>query len=133
MDPKDMLCKYCGKTYPENTFGVALTTATRIYRRRKCRDCYRGTKQALITRHYEWLSDYKKERGCCRCGVKDPRVLDFHHRHKRDKLFGIGGFRREIGFQRLKEEIEKCEIVCANCHRILHEEMRQSTASKNGA
>ena len=121
-------CKYCGGLYPEDAFGVALTTPTKVYRRRKCRDCYRGTKKALIARHYEWLCDYKHKKGCYRCGVKDPRVLDFHHRNKEDKLFGIGGFRREIGFQRLSDEIEKCEVVCANCHRILHDEDR-----KNGA
>lgn len=124
MAPEDKLCRYCGKSCPESAFGVALTTKTKVYRRHKCRDCYRGTKQALIARHYEWLSSYKREKGCGRCGVRDPRVLDFHHKDKKDKLFGIGGFRREVGFQKLKDEIEKCEIVCANCHRILHDEMR---------
>ena len=128
MSIKEKLCRYCKRAYSEDAFGVALTTRTKIYRRHKCRDCYRKTKQALIVRHYEWLAKYKQERGCCRCGIKDSRVLDFHHRNKKDKLFGIGGFRREIGFQRLKDEIEKCEVVCANCHRILHDEMR-----KNGA
>ena len=127
------LCKYCGESYPEDYFGVALTTKSKVYRRRKCRDCYRETKQDLIDRHYKWLSDYKQERGCCRCEIKDPRVLDFHHRDKQDKLFGIGGFRREVGFQRLKDEIAKCVIVCANCHRILHDEERKDRDMKSGA
>jgi len=124
MNPKDKLCRYCGRLCPEDAFGVALTTKIKVYRRHKCRDCYRSTKKALIARHYDWLSSYKRERGCARCGVADPRVLDFHHKDKKDKLFGIGGYRREIGFQRLKDEIEKCEVVCANCHRILHDEVR---------
>ena len=128
MGTSERQCAYCGKLCAESAFGVALTTSAKVYRRRKCRDCYRNTKQALIARHYEWLSGYKRERGCYRCGLKDPRVLDFHHRSKKDKLFGIGGLRREVGFQRLSEEIKKCEVVCANCHRIVHDEIR-----KNGA
>lgn len=125
-------CAYCKKFHPEDAFGVALTTSAKVYRRRKCRDCYRATKYALNVRHYEWLANYKQDRGCYRCGVKDPRVLDFHHRDKKDKLFGIGGFRREVGFRKLNEEIEKCEVVCSNCHRILHDETRREN-QKNGA
>ncbi len=60
-----------------------------------------------------------------RCGIKDPRVLDFHHVNGKDKLFGIGGFRRAVGFEQIKKEIEKCEVVCANCHRIVHDEQRR--------
>jgi len=118
-------CAYCGKLCEESAFGVALTTEAKVYRRRKCRDCYRNTKYALIERHYKWLAEYKQGKGCSRCGIKDPRVLDFHHREKKDKLFGIGGFRREVGFQKLKDEIEKCIVVCANCHRVLHDEERR--------
>jgi len=124
-------CKYCGVYFPENNFGVALTTPTKVFRRRKCRNCYRLTKQALIEKHYNWLSRYKQELGCAHCGIKDPRVLDFHHKKGEDKLFTIGGFRREVGFGKLQEEIAKCEVVCANCHRILHDGMKG--VQKNGA
>lgn len=123
-------CDYCGKHFPSNYFGVALTTARKVYRRRKCRDCYRATKQILIEKHYAWLNEIKSKAGCSRCGTKDPRVLDFHHRKGEDKAFSIGGVRREVGFDKLKVEIEKCVIVCANCHRILHHDMREV---KNGA
>src|SRR3989338_597011 len=126
-------CSYCHKLYPEEFFGVALTTPTKVYRRWKCRDCYQGTKRALIARHYAWLSDFKRKKGCSMCWVKDPRVLDFHHKNKGDKMFGIGGFRREVGFQKLVEEIKKCDVVCANCHRILHDEFRKNEEEVNGA
>lgn len=119
-------CDYCGISFPEDNFGVALTTSTKIYRRRKCRDCYRMTKQALIQQYFQWINEYKKDRGCNRCGIADPRVLDFHHKKGEDKLFTVGGFRRSVGFDRIKAEVEKCEIVCANCHRILHDEIRTS-------
>jgi len=78
----------------------------------------------LIQRYLQWLNNYKKQRGCGRCGTTDPRVLDFHHKDGKNKEFTVGAFRRVVGLDRIKEEIEKCEIVCANCHRILHDEMR---------
>ena len=117
-------CNYCGIYFPEDHFGVALTTTDKVYRRRKCRNCYRLTKQALIEKHYAWLSEYKQRKGCTRCGIKDSRVLDFHHKKGENKLFTIGGFRREVGFGKLQTEIDKCEVVCANCHRILHDEIK---------
>lgn len=119
-------CLYCKKYYPEDTFGVALTTPQKIYRRRKCRDCYRTTKRVLIDRYFGWLVEYKESRGCSRCGVRDYRILDFHHENEETKLFTIGGFRRSVGFKRITNEVKKCIVLCANCHRILHDEQRKN-------
>ena len=129
---KKKLCDYCGIFYPEDSFGVAVTTPTKVYRRRKCRNCYKLTKQALIQKHYLWLNEYKRKQGCSRCGITDPRVLDFHHKMGEDKLFTISSVRRDVGSYRLKKEIEKCAVVCANCHRILHDEIR-TNEGKRGA
>lgn len=126
-------CKYCGKTFPDDYFGVALTTPHKVFRRRKCRDCYRATKYALIEKHYKWVAEYKKKLGCGRCGNTDPRVLDFHHKDERTKSFTIGLVRREVGAEKLIKEIKKCIVVCANCHRIIHDEIRRKVESKNGA
>jgi hypothetical protein len=133
MEKHKKVCKYCRRLLPEEFFGVALTTVTKVYRRRKCRDCYRATKQALIEKHYRWISEYKQNCGCSRCGITDPRVLDFHHRDEKTKSFSIGLVRREVGSEKLKKEIKKCIVVCANCHRILHDEMRKVIGSRNGA
>lgn len=126
-------CKYCGKTFPDDYFGVALTTPRKVFRRRKCRDCYRATKQSLIEKHYRWISEYKQSRGCYRCGNADSRVLDFHHKIEGTKSFTIGGLRREVGSEKLIKEIKKCIVVCANCHRIIHDEIRRGLEGKSGA
>ncbi len=67
-----------------------------------------------------FIEDYKKTRVCMDCGFKGskcPQVLEFDH--LRDKKFEISLHKRYIlSLDRLKEEIEKCELVCANCHRI---------------
>lgn len=111
-------CKYCHKYYPESEFGVALTTKKKIYRRHKCKNCYRETKKQLQEKYRKWLMDYKRKHGCSKCGIRDPRVLEFHH--VRDKKFSIAERAYyHYGINRLKKEIDKCILLCANCHRIL--------------
>lgn len=116
------LCKYCNKKYPEKDFGIALTLPEKVYRRNKCRYCYRNTKRALIARQRGWIKEYKSQKSCESCGISDYRVLDFHHSGTDDKDFNISDFRYKAGFSKLKEEAEKCSLLCANCHRIVHYE-----------
>lgn len=53
---------------------------------------------------------------CKDCGISYPsHVMDFDH--LADKSFTISRFGRSVGEARLKEEMAKCEVVCANCHR----------------
>ena len=54
---------------------------------------------------------------CVECGISDIRVLDFHH--IQDKKFTISS-RLECSIVDLKQEAEKCVLLCANCHRIEH-------------
>lgn len=117
------LCRYCKKSYPESDFGVALTTAKKVYRRHKCRFCYRLTKHALKDKYHDWLNSYKKEHKCSKCKIADYRVLEFHHLNSREKEFSISeSFYNNFGLERIRKEVAKCVILCANCHRILHSE-----------
>jgi hypothetical protein len=55
---------------------------------------------------------------CNRCGYdKHIGALEFHH--LRDKDFNIGNFTNSA-WNKIKKEIEKCELICSNCHRIEH-------------
>jgi hypothetical protein len=49
---------------------------------------------------------------------KDQACLDFHHLH--DKSFNIGNQCRDKGVASIKNEVDKCVVLCANCHRKLH-------------
>jgi len=63
--------------------------------------------------------------GCIKCGEKDPSCLDFHHRDgKIDKRGNIGEIRR-YAIPKLLEEIAKCDVLCANCHRKHHRDERK--------
>lgn len=113
-------CGYCDNLFPENDFGVAVTVTGKTYRRNKCRYCYRKTKKALIAKQRQWIAEYKSQRGCAKCGIDDFRVLDFHHSEDEEKNFNTSDFRYKVGFEKLRREIEKCSLLCANCHRIVH-------------
>lgn len=51
------------------------------------------------------------------CGVKDYRIMEFDHLE--DKQYTVAHmWARGIGWKNILKEIEKCDSVCANCHRI---------------
>lgn len=62
-----------------------------------------------------FLAEYKLEKKCLDCGYdKHHSALDFDH-VKGDKDLNVC-FAKSI--TQAKKEIEKCEVVCSNCHRI---------------
>lgn len=58
---------------------------------------------------------YKQAHPCVDCGEADPEVLDFDH-VRGEKLVDVCHARRRK-LSVLWAEIQKCEVVCANCHR----------------
>ncbi len=118
-------CRYCKISYPESDFGIAKTTDTKVYRRQKCRYCYRETKNILRAKRIDAVDIIKEKQGCIRCKITDPRVLEFHHLNSSKKEFNIADYYySHFSFEKLEEEIAKCVIICANCHRIFHSEER---------
>jgi DNA-binding CsgD family transcriptional regulator len=56
---------------------------------------------------------------CVECGYnKCTRSLEFHHLDKNEKDFTISG--KSWSFERLKSEVDKCILVCSNCHNEIH-------------
>jgi transcription elongation factor Elf1 len=63
------------------------------------------------------LVDLKTASGCKDCGETNHIVLDFDH--LRDKKYNISRMVHDgFSWAAIKKEIAKCEVVCANCHRI---------------
>ena len=57
---------------------------------------------------------------CCICGYnKCSTALEFHHKNPEEKDFTLGS-NANISFVKANEEIKKCILVCANCHREIH-------------
>ena len=61
---------------------------------------------------------------CSDCGLlyngTNAAVFDFHHDEPWEKEFGVGGKLSDKPLAVLKAEVEKCRLLCANCHRIHH-------------
>ncbi len=64
------------------------------------------------------LRDYKANKGCADCGERDPIVLEIDHKNQTTKNFALGDTAKlGMSLTKLMAEIEKCDVVCANCHR----------------
>lgn len=99
-------CKSCGKNMKGRgtTRGVCRAPS-------RCADQYRQWRRI-------WLGDIKLASGCMDCGyAKNYEALDFDHRPGMIKIADISVMLGSSE-QRLLAEIAKCDVVCANCHRI---------------
>ena len=90
-------------------------------KRYRCIKCRSESVQKRRNKTKEILVEYKGGK-CEICGYdKCISALEFHHKNPNEKEFGIGckGYTRSI--EKNKREVDKCVLVCANCHREIHE------------
>ena len=60
---------------------------------------------------------------CQTCGYdKCIAAMDFHHRDSSTKEFNISQFRDAVSWPKIKNELDKCDLLCSNCHRERHYE-----------
>lgn len=102
-------CKDCRKIY-----GVEW------YQQNKDYQIANAKKRSIEARNAakEYIWNYLVTHPCISCGESNPVVLEFHHRHGKDKAItemAAAGY----PIYRIQAEIDKCEVLCANCHRLL--------------
>jgi len=89
--------------------------------KRKYSDRAEYMKKAVVKRRRkvrEMALEYKGGK-CCICGyAKCSQALDFHH--LTNKHFGISAKGYTRSWESIRRELDKCIILCANCHRELH-------------
>ena len=107
---------------------AARAKATRVYRKTEAGQAMRKKQENTATiRRLSAIAMLKLERGCedLRCvGHPDnPEALDFDH-ISGQKSANISRLARGAGWTQLLDEIDKCEVVCANCHRVRTAERR---------
>lgn len=63
---------------------------------------------------------------CEICGYnKSQRALSFHHIDQKQKKFGLSARGLTRSWEKIKEEIDKCILICANCHMEVHDGITQ--------
>ncbi|HJX50514.1 MAG TPA: HNH endonuclease signature motif containing protein [Candidatus Nanoarchaeia archaeon] len=93
------------------------------YGKKRWKEYYQKTKtikREKLLKKQEFVLSYKKDKCCELCGYKEyPEILQFHHKNRKDKSFTIG---RKYGknLKLIKAEMDKCILLCPNCHSWLH-------------
>ena len=101
------ICSACRRAYNKSYYGEHAEKYKASRRQNQPR--YRQERR-------ERLFDYLRGKACVDCGEPDPILLEFDH-VKGQKVSDIGTMISHYSWSRILEELEKCEIRCANCHR----------------
>ena len=103
------ICKMCN-----NAKVKAHYSANESYKQ-SVKDRAKSMKKVLT----RYINDFKSKYGCRFCAETNPICLQFHHLDPSLKSFQVyGGTKRSL--VNYRSEIDKCEILCANCHLRLH-------------
>lgn len=109
-------CPRCKQSLPIEEFFVS---KTKRYGGSYCKKCNRERGAERTYKIKQQCLDYLGGK-CIKCGYdKCPSALDFHHKDPNKKEFTIGDS-KHTSFEDLKPELDKCFIICSNCHRELH-------------
>lgn len=103
---KDSYCRPCRSEYHREHY---LANRSDVINRSGSR------KKEERRRRVAAILDYLRAHPCVDCGESDPVVLEFDHLG--DKSFTVADGMKDKSWAAVLEEIEKCEVVCVNCHR----------------
>ena len=135
------VCNHCGVEKDEDEFNWRYKALG--IRNSACRDCQHGHNkkyyegdakekhlkqvkertEAARDAAREYVYQYLLRHPCEICGEPDPRVLEFHHVGAKDLAITrmvTGGW----SIKRIQLEIDKCQVLCSNCHRRVTVEER---------
>lgn len=85
----------------------------RLYKRK-----HKSQKREILT---NYINNFKASSKCTKCNENTVCCLEFHHRDKKQKIQNINKFIASgSSIESLKNEINKCDILCSNCHRKTH-------------
>jgi len=94
-----------------------------------------ATTKASVKKYKEQWRSFKATLACVKCGQNHPATLDFHHIDSSTKEASVNKLIKYRAFKRAMEEVKKCVVLCANCHRIHHhdERLNKKAKKKKGA
>jgi protein-arginine kinase activator protein McsA len=130
-----MICSTCQEDKPIEEFSHK--NKEKGTRQSNCRSCHARWHKVYYNQHKDNYKDrntsrktiyiqeldkliqsYLSTHSCVDCGEVDPIVLEFDHREPELKSFSISKARSfQYPIDKIKQEIAKCDVRCANCHR----------------
>lgn len=132
-------CSKCGNKKRPNQFYVKDGRTGKLHA--QCKGCYQLHRQTYYSAHYrkyredylkrarlrreklkaefrKKMTDYLSDKTCVTCGESDIRVLELDHINPAKKSFTVSqAVKLERNWDEVISELEKCQILCANCHR----------------
>lgn len=114
---KSKTCTYCKNEFLLNQFALQGKSkyTGKINYKSKCKPCV----QYLKTQEYnKTIEDFFGGFICSRCGFKGkPSQFDCHHINPKTKTINVS-LLRGYSKNKIVQELKKCELLCANCHRL---------------
>lgn len=122
-----------GKNYNEISKILGCSKGTISYhcgngQKEKYREYDRNRKE----KNRKWLQSIKEKLSCSKCDEKRWWVLDFHHLDPTQKENSISNLLIRFNKNKIIEEIDKCIVLCANCHRDLHYQEKNNWIQTQG-
>ena len=132
------VCKDCN-TVSELRWATTFSQTGRPEYRSRCESCDRIFYSEQTKRRRRSISDAAKARrtarklecvsylggSCSRCGYsRSAHALTFHHRNRDEKEYGVATI-LDYSPENLRKELDRCELVCFNCHMEIEEEHRR--------
>lgn len=106
-DGKQRICKKCTK--------IAQNKHYLSYKE----DFIRKSTESRIKKT-NWLNSVKEKEGCKKCGENRFYCLEHHHLDSKSKIKNVSELVKKFSFNKALEEIEKCIVLCKNCHAEFH-------------
>lgn len=101
------ICRECQKEYRKEHY---------LKNTKKYIDKAKKYKEGIV----DWFIDIKKNLKCEECGEERYWVLCFHHNDPKEKESDVSSLVKSCNKKKILEEIEKCTVLCSNCHLDLH-------------
>ena len=112
------ICTVCKNELPIEDFNWSEKKKNK--RRSMCKRCQVKHLKDVYKRKQKVVDEIKEQSGCKKCGDKRSYVLDFHHLDPTIKEMPISAMLNSCNIENILREIEKCVVLCANCHREFH-------------
>ena len=112
-------CTKCGRVLPITEFNWR--NKAKGTRRSECKYCHSDYMKQKYQEKKNIVQEIKSSCSCAKCGESRGYVLDFHHINPSEKDNTVARLTsNNYKLEKVYDEIKKCVVLCANCHREFH-------------